>query len=140
MFDALRELWNVYLPDNNLLLLVRMMTGSANLLLIVFLWWSFISPAQIEPTWTIKDFRVNRVILFFKAFFGTMILIYFVSAGVFEVSRAGTPLKLIFANLGFTGMFFFSALEEIQWKVHYWRKKYIYKARNTQVLIQRGNK
>lgn len=138
MLDLLKQIWDIYLPNSDLLQLFRMSSGSASLFLLALLWWSAISPGQIEQTWTRRDFITNRILLFGKAVFCTVVFLYFLGSGALEISRAGTPVKLILANVGVSGLFFFISLEEIHWRVHYWRKKYVYKVENIQLLADRG--
>lgn len=130
MFDQMRELWNMFLPDNNILLLFRLMSGTSSLILALFLWYSFIIPPEIEQTWTKRDFYISRVIQFGQALGATIVFFYFFNAGLFELNRAGTPVKLILANTGFTVHYVFCCLSELNKRYLYWRKHYRYGVNN----------
>lgn len=123
MFETARELWLQSASGPELLAGCRMVTGGLSLMAAGAALQNSLRSLELEATWTQEDCRRFKIIGWLKTAGLVMAALYFFCAGVFEVDRTSSPVRLLVGNAAFSTMFLGSMLDSLAWRNHYRRKR-----------------
>ena len=102
LFIAAQTLWLSMVADPGVLMLLRVSSAVFSVVASTVAIRAALATDNLEMTWSHRECRIYRVLMSMLAASLVMIAIYFVCAGVFEVARTSSPVRLIAADIIFT--------------------------------------
>lgn len=124
-FDAVRALWLQSVGGPELLAGCRMVTGGLSAMAAGAALQNSLRSVEVEAIWGPRDCRRFQIIGWLRTIGLVMAALYFFCAGVFEVDRTSSPVRLMVGNVAFSLMFLGSLLDSLAWRNHYKRKRMI---------------
>ena len=123
--DAARTLWLESAGGPELLAGCRMITGALSAMAAGAALLNSLRNIELEAIWTREDCRRFRIIGWLRTLGLVLAALYFFCAGVFEIDRTSSPVRLMVGNVAFSVMFLGSLLDSLAWRNHYKRKRMI---------------
>lgn len=123
LFLRVQEVWLMSVGGPEILGFFRVITGTLSLLAAGASVRNAVANLEMESTWTPWDCKRFKVINWIKTLGLILAALYYFCAGLFEIDRTSSPLRLILGNVAFSVMFLGILMDAQAWRVHYKRKR-----------------
>lgn len=123
VFLAAQVLWLSMVADPGVLMLLRVSCAVFAIVAATVAIRAAVATNSLELTWSARECRIYRVLMSMLAVSLVCIALYFTAAGVFEVARTSSPVRLIAADIIFTVHLWIEILILVFLRAQYGKKR-----------------